>query len=63
MRMRLGLPYVRFWGGDLGWIISLPCLVGNLNIKPRRSELFSQRNNLMPVLRIGPISFCWVRYR
>lgn len=62
MKLRFMWPLVWHTAG-LGWLVSIPLLIGNLNFKHRRNELFSERNGYKPVLRLGLVSLIWVRYR
>ena len=45
------------------WFIRVPLFVGQINIKPNRSELFSERNNLVPVVRVFGVSFIWRKWK
>lgn len=60
---RFRLPYVGF-GIPLGkWFVSLPFVVGQVNIHPTSDDLFSERYGKRPVFRARGVTFSWVKYR
>lgn len=64
MQIKDFLPWIRFReGGDMPypdyWFIRIPLFVGQINIKPKRGRLFSERNGYRLGFCFAGLYVCW----
>jgi len=47
----------------VGWFIRIPLFIGQVNMKPVRDTLFSERYGLVPTFSICGVRLTWRKWR